>query len=149
MVSEYLHTDAGHYKENHQCRRDYCSDPLAIECLRGHRLPPRDSHWEVKSLKILSIELKRSLCKCKDVSITDHQLEGICICDEGVVFTHSQYMLALEECGCRSQGRRNRRIRPSEEQVVETEIASRWVVDARRNDGLSEQDDRGAETWPP
>jgi len=104
----------------------------------------------VRGLKILSIEFKQSNCECKGVSITDHQLEGICICDEAVWFSLTANICRRwRSAGSRSQVRRNRRIRPSEEQVVETEIASQWVVDARRNDGLSEQDDRGAETWPP
>ncbi len=49
-----LHTDAGYHKEDSECRRDYCGDPLAIECLRCHRKPLNDPHWELKGLKILS-----------------------------------------------------------------------------------------------
>ena len=44
---QQLHPDAGHHKENPQCRRRYCRDILAIECLRDYRFPPRDSYREV------------------------------------------------------------------------------------------------------
>ena len=48
----------------------------------------------MRSLIILSIEFKQSNCECKSVRIKDHQLEGICVCDQLVVLTHSKYMRA-------------------------------------------------------
>jgi hypothetical protein len=45
MGHQQLHTDAGHDKENSQCRRDYWGDPLAVECLRVHWLSPKYSYW--------------------------------------------------------------------------------------------------------
>jgi transposase len=51
----------------------------------------------VKNLTILSIEFKQSNCECKGVSITDRQLEGICVCDQVVVLTHSKYRKACKE----------------------------------------------------
>ena len=51
----------------------------------------------MRSLIILSIEFKQSNCECKSVRIKDHQLEGICVCDQLVILTHSKIMPALQE----------------------------------------------------
>jgi hypothetical protein len=66
MAYQQLHTDAGHHKENPQCRCGHSRDLMAIECLRGHRLPPRDSYREVKDLK----KLLRNLAASSEQSST-------------------------------------------------------------------------------
>jgi len=49
---QQLHTDAIYHKENLEFGSGYCSDSLAIECLRTYREPLDDPYREVKSLKI-------------------------------------------------------------------------------------------------